>query len=81
MTPVVAISKPPIVGATTDIGIIIDSCCPSWVVIISGLVSGISAVDVLVCVGGGFGDVIVFSVSEKAVDTVSSEVVGCTSKI
>ena len=59
MTPVVAISKPAIVAATTDMGIIIfdsDSCSPSWVsgsVIISGLVPGISVVDMLVCVGGG----------------------------
>ena len=62
MTPVVAISKP-----------------PSWVsgsVIISGLVPGISIVDLLVCVGGGC---VVNFVSEKVVDFVSSEVVGCTS--
>ena len=63
MTPVVAISKPAIVAATIDMGIIIfdsDSCSPSCF-LRSELGLGISAV--------------VASVSEKAVDSLS---VGCT---
>lgn len=56
MIPVVAMTRPPIVAATTDTGIIILVSSPSWVsasVIISGLGLGTSSVDELVCMGGG----------------------------
>ena len=97
MTPVVAISKPPIVAATTAIGTIIfdsGSCSPSFFLGLE-LGLGIFAVDGLFSVGDGcvddspwgssglgsngfLGTSVVGFVSEKAVDSVSDMVVGCT---